>query len=75
MIKLGTFPISPTEIEQVLLTHKSVTEVAVIGVKQDSETQWPRAYVKVKDGKSVTLLLFSLKNSYFMSFTALINQI
>jgi 4-coumarate--CoA ligase len=54
MIKFGTFPISPTEIEQFLLTHESVAEVAVVGVKHESETQWPRAYVKVKDGKSVT---------------------
>jgi 4-coumarate--CoA ligase len=54
MIKFGTFPISPTEIEQFLLTHESVAEVAVVGVKHEFETQWPRAYVKVKDGKSVT---------------------
>ena len=54
MIKFGTFPISPVEIEQFLLTHESVAEVAVVGVKHESETQWPRAYVKVKDGKCVT---------------------
>jgi 4-coumarate--CoA ligase len=54
MIKFGTFPISPTEIEQFLLTHESVAEVTVVGVKHESETQWPRAYVKVKNDKSVT---------------------
>ncbi len=29
MIKFGTFSISPTEIEQFLLTHESVAEVTV----------------------------------------------
>jgi acyl-CoA synthetase (AMP-forming)/AMP-acid ligase II len=54
IIKFGTFPISPAEIEKFLLTHESVAEVAVVGVKHESETEWPRAYVKVKDGQSVT---------------------
>ncbi len=54
MIKFGTFPISPIEIEQFLLTQESVAEVAVVEVKHESETQLPRAYVKVKDGKSIT---------------------
>jgi acyl-coenzyme A synthetase/AMP-(fatty) acid ligase len=31
-----------------------VAEVAVVGVKHETESQWPRAYIKVIDGKSVT---------------------
>ncbi len=54
MIKYRAWPLSPTEIEQFLLTHESVAEVAVVGVKHETESQWPRAYVKVKDGKCVT---------------------
>jgi 4-coumarate--CoA ligase len=54
MIKYRGWPVSPTEIEQFLLTHESVAEVAVVGVKHEIESQWPRAYVKVKDGKCVT---------------------
>ncbi len=54
MIKYRGWPVSPTEIEQFLLTHESVAEVAVVGVKHETESQWPRAYVKVKDGKCVT---------------------
>jgi acyl-CoA synthetase (AMP-forming)/AMP-acid ligase II len=54
VIKVGTLPVSPTEIEQFLLTHESVAEVAVVGVKHESESQWPRAYVKLKEGKSAT---------------------
>jgi long-chain acyl-CoA synthetase len=54
MIKYRGWPVSPTEIKQFLLTHESVAEVAVVGVKHETESQWPRAYVKVKDGKCVT---------------------
>jgi 4-coumarate--CoA ligase len=54
MIKFGTLTVCPTEIEQFLLTHESVAEVAVVGVKHESEVQWPRAYVKVKTDKIVT---------------------
>jgi len=46
--------ISPVEIEQFLLTHESVAEVAVVVVKHMTDNQWPRAYVKVKEGKTVT---------------------
>jgi acyl-coenzyme A synthetase/AMP-(fatty) acid ligase len=31
-----------------------MAEVAVVGVKHETESQWPRAYVKLKDGKSAT---------------------
>jgi len=54
VIKVGTLSVSPVEIEQFLLTHESVAEVAVVGVKHEIDVQWPRAYVKLKDGKSVT---------------------
>jgi 4-coumarate--CoA ligase len=54
MIKYLGFPVSPVEIEQFLLTHESVVEVAVVGIKHEIQNQWPRAYVKLKDGKSAT---------------------
>jgi acyl-CoA synthetase (AMP-forming)/AMP-acid ligase II len=54
MIKYGAIPVSPVEIEQFLLTHESVAEVAVVGVKHEIDVQWPRAYVKLKEGKSAT---------------------
>ena len=54
MINYTGCAVSPVEIEQFLLTHESVAEVVVVGIKHESETQWPRAYVKVKNGKSVT---------------------
>jgi 4-coumarate--CoA ligase len=54
MIKYRGFPVSPAEIEQFLLTHESVAEVIVFGIKHEIENQWPRAYVKLKEGKSTT---------------------
>jgi acyl-CoA synthetase (AMP-forming)/AMP-acid ligase II len=54
MIKYKGFPVSPAEIEKFLLIHESVAEVAVVGIKHESESQWPRAYVKIKEGKSAT---------------------
>jgi 4-coumarate--CoA ligase len=53
IIKYCGWAVSPVEVEQFLLTHESVAEVVVVGVKHETEHQWPRAYVKVKDGKSV----------------------
>ena len=55
VIKVGVVTISPSEIEQFLLTHECIAEVVVVGVKHRVETQWPRAYVRVKEGKSVTV--------------------
>jgi acyl-CoA synthetase (AMP-forming)/AMP-acid ligase II len=54
MIKYRGWPVSLTEIEQFLFTHESVAEWAVVGVKHETESQRPRAYVKVKDGKCVS---------------------
>ncbi|CAG2117093.1 unnamed protein product [Medioppia subpectinata] len=44
--------ISPVEIEQYLLTHPSIAEVAVVGVNNKSGTHWPRAYVVLKPNLS-----------------------
>ena len=46
--------ISPVEIEQFLLTHKSIAEVAVVGVNNRTGTHWPRAYVVLKEGQTAT---------------------
>ena len=54
LIKYQTKAVSPTEIEQFLLTHPCVAEVAVVGVTHIRDNQWPRAYVKVKPGMTVS---------------------
>ncbi|CAG2172185.1 unnamed protein product [Oppiella nova] len=46
--------ISPVEIEQYVLTHPAVAEVAVVGVNNRAGTHRPRAYVKVKEGHTVS---------------------
>ncbi|CAG2108524.1 unnamed protein product [Medioppia subpectinata] len=45
--------ISPVEIEQYLLTHPSIAEVAVVGVNNKAGTHRPRAYVVLKAGRSI----------------------
>ncbi len=54
VIKYRNWPVFPAEIEQILLTHESVAEVVVIGIKHEVENQWPRAYVRLKEGKKAT---------------------
>jgi len=54
IIKYRNWPVFPAEIEQILLTHESVAEVVVIGIKHEIENQWPRAYVRLKEGKKAT---------------------
>jgi acyl-coenzyme A synthetase/AMP-(fatty) acid ligase len=43
--KLVYFQISPTYLESILLSHKSVSEAAVVGVPADVLGEVPRAYV------------------------------
>ncbi len=52
VIKIGAVTIAPNKIELFLLTHESVEEVAVVGVKHKTES--PRAYVKVRKGTKVS---------------------
>lgn len=54
LIKWGTKQVSPTELELFLLKHEAVEEVAVVGVSHKTQTQWPRAYIKLAPNKSVT---------------------
>ncbi|CAG2111067.1 unnamed protein product [Medioppia subpectinata] len=54
LIKYGTKQVSPTELEQFLLTHEAVAEAVVVGVGHRTDTQWPRAYVRLREHKSVT---------------------
>jgi acyl-coenzyme A synthetase/AMP-(fatty) acid ligase len=51
MINFTGCAVPSVEIEQFLLTHETVTEVAVVGIKHEIDIDWPRDYVKLKDGK------------------------
>ncbi|XP_054169306.1 uncharacterized protein LOC128966483 [Oppia nitens] len=54
LIKFETIQVSPVEVEQFLSTHECVAEVVVVGVRHETQNQWVRAYIKVKDNMSVT---------------------
>lgn len=54
LIKFKGFQVSPTELEQIILTHPDVAEVAVAPVPDESAGELPRAYVVRKSGSTVT---------------------
>jgi len=43
----------PREVEEELYRHPAVKDSAVIGVR-DADTEFPRAYVTLKDGQDIT---------------------
>ena len=46
--------VAPAELEELLLTHPSIADAAVIGVPDDRAGELPRAYVVLKPGAKVT---------------------
>jgi 4-coumarate--CoA ligase len=51
LIKYNGFQVAPAQLEGLLLGHKAVEDVAVIGVwSRERETELPRAYVVVAEG-------------------------
>lgn len=54
MIIRGGFNVYPREIEEVLLTHESVSLAAVIGVAHPSHGEEIKAFVILRDGAEVT---------------------
>ena len=54
LIKFRIWFVFPTEIEACLLEHDAIAEVAVIGIKHIVDVEWPRAYVKLKQGKKIS---------------------
>jgi benzoate-CoA ligase family protein len=50
MLKVGGIWVSPIEIENSLLQHNTVLEVAVIGVENANHLVHPKAYVVLKEG-------------------------
>ena len=53
LIKYKGFQVSPTELEQILLTHPDVLDAAVIPVKDEMVGELPRAYVVKKPASKV----------------------
>ncbi|MBB6284111.1 benzoate-CoA ligase family protein [Geobacillus subterraneus] len=50
MLKAGGIWVSPIEIENCLLQHEDVLEVAVVGVENEKGLTVPKAFVVLKDG-------------------------
>jgi long-chain acyl-CoA synthetase len=54
MIIRGGFNVYPREIEEVLMTHPSVSLASVIGVPHDSHGEEVKAYIVLKPGEKAT---------------------
>lgn len=57
MLKVGGIWVSPTEIENCLLEHEAVLEVAVIGESNERDLIQPKAYIVLKKGLKPTVEL------------------
>lgn len=55
LIKYKGFQVAPAEIEAVLLTHPSISDVAVIGIADDEAGEVPKAFVVCVPGHHVAL--------------------
>lgn len=61
LIKVKGFQVAPAELEEILRSHPSVADAAVVGLKHATQGEVPRAFIVVKDGSEVTadeLLIF-----------------
>jgi benzoate-CoA ligase len=50
MLKVGGIWVSPVEVENTLISHPAVLEVAVVGQEDDERLVKPKAFVVLKDG-------------------------
>jgi benzoate-CoA ligase family protein len=50
MLKVGGIWVSPIEVENTLISHPTVLEVAVVGQEDEERLVKPKAYVVLKDG-------------------------
>ncbi|XP_014355400.2 4-coumarate--CoA ligase-like 5 [Papilio machaon] len=53
LIKVKGFQVAPAELESVLKEHSDVLDVAVIGVPDSKMGEVPKAFVVVKEGRSI----------------------
>jgi benzoate-CoA ligase len=50
MLKVGGIWVSPIEIESTLIRHEKVSEVAVVGEKNENNLVFPKAFIVLRDG-------------------------
>jgi 4-coumarate--CoA ligase len=53
IIKVNTIQVSPTELEQLLVSHEAVKEAAVIGIPDEEMDEVPKAFVVIRDGYKI----------------------
>jgi benzoate-CoA ligase len=51
MLKVGGIWVSPVEVENCLMEHSAVREVAVVGKEDDKGLTKPQAFVVLKEGR------------------------
>ncbi|TRY61085.1 hypothetical protein TCAL_11080 [Tigriopus californicus] len=54
LIKVSGFQVPPAELEDLLRTHPSVLDVAVIGIPDERRGEVPRAYIVIKPQQALT---------------------
>ena len=54
MINCSGYKVYPRRIEDVIYEHDAVAEVTVIGIPDEYRGEAPKAFIKLKDGKSAT---------------------
>jgi len=54
LIKYKGYQVPPAELEAVLLSHPSIADAAVIGVKDDEGEEVPKAFVVAQSGVDLT---------------------
>jgi acyl-CoA synthetase (AMP-forming)/AMP-acid ligase II len=54
LIKVRGFQVAPAELEGVLTSHPDIVDAGVIGVPDDASGELPRAYVVLREGKSLS---------------------
>jgi long-chain acyl-CoA synthetase len=54
MISVRGLNVYPREVEEVLYSHPAIAEAAVIGVKDKTKKEMPKAFLALKEGKSIS---------------------
>ncbi|CAI5454513.1 unnamed protein product [Caenorhabditis angaria] len=62
MIKVNGFQVSPTEIENVILSLSKVVEVAVVGIEDELSGQLPKAFIVLEEGSEELLFIKQLEH-------------
>jgi len=78
LIKYKGYQVSPTELEQILLTHPDVNDVAVGPVVDETAGEIPKAYVVRKPGSTVTeedIINFLHGNAHNRSILSIIDKV